>query len=148
MIWLVSDLRSKCTDLVILYVVQAEFVHMLNATMCATTRVICAILENYQTDEGIVIPEKLKEFMPPGVLCVQGSALETEIALYAEHFYKRPHFLPIADLREIIKFVKPAPIDQEVLKKTKKQQEGGKKKKQGGGGDLPNAIESMSVNDS
>lgn len=51
-------------------------------------------------------------------------------------------------MREIIKFVKPAPIDQEVLKKTKKQQEGGKKKKQGGGGDLPNAIESMSVNDS
>lgn len=39
---------------------------MLNATMCATTRVMCAILENYQTEEGIVIPEKLREFMPPG----------------------------------------------------------------------------------
>lgn len=39
---------------------------MLNATMCATTRVMCAILENYQTDEGIVVPEKLREFMPPG----------------------------------------------------------------------------------
>lgn len=45
---------------------QAEFVHMLNATMCATTRVICAILENYQTEEGIVVPEKLRDFMPPG----------------------------------------------------------------------------------
>ena len=40
---------------------------MLNATMCATTRVICAILENYQTEEGIVIPEKLRGFMPPGI---------------------------------------------------------------------------------
>lgn len=49
----------------------------------------------------------------------------------------------------MIKFVKPAPIDQETSKKTKKQQDGGKKKKkQGGGGDLPNSMESMSVNDS
>lgn len=40
--------------------------HMLNATMCATTRTICAILENYQTEEGIVVPERLKSFMPPG----------------------------------------------------------------------------------
>lgn len=39
---------------------------MLNATMCATTRTICAILENYQTETGIVVPEKLREFMPPG----------------------------------------------------------------------------------
>lgn len=42
---------------------------MLNATMCATTRVMCAILENYQTEEGIIVPEKLREFMPPGKLC-------------------------------------------------------------------------------
>uniref|UniRef100_A0A3Q4HGR4 serine--tRNA ligase n=1 Tax=Neolamprologus brichardi TaxID=32507 RepID=A0A3Q4HGR4_NEOBR len=99
---------------------QHSFVHMLNATMCATTRVMCAILENYQTEEGIIVPEKLREFMPPG-------------------------------LTEIIKFVKPAPIDQEMSKKSKKQQEGGKKKKQGGGGgdqNLPDAIENMSVNDS
>ena len=46
---------------------QAEYVHMLNATMCATTRVMCAILETYQTEEGIVIPEPLRAFMPPGV---------------------------------------------------------------------------------
>lgn len=39
---------------------------MLNATMCATTRVICAILELNQTETGIVIPEVLKPFMPPG----------------------------------------------------------------------------------
>jgi hypothetical protein len=40
---------------------------MLNATMCATTRVICAILELNQTETGIVIPEVLKPFMPPGI---------------------------------------------------------------------------------
>lgn len=43
-----------------------EYVHMLNATMCATTRTICAILENYQTEDGIIIPDVLKKFMPPG----------------------------------------------------------------------------------
>jgi len=40
------------------------YVHMLNATMCATTRCICAILENHQTDEGINIPLALQPFMP------------------------------------------------------------------------------------
>lgn len=43
---------------------RAEFCHMLNATMCATTRVICCILENYQTDEGIIIPEILRKYIP------------------------------------------------------------------------------------
>lgn len=33
----------------------AEFVHMLNATMCATTRVICAILETHQTETGVKV---------------------------------------------------------------------------------------------
>lgn len=37
---------------------------MLNATMCATTRTICAILENYQTDDGIIVPEVLRPLMP------------------------------------------------------------------------------------
>lgn len=32
-----------------------EFVHMLNATMCAATRVICAILETHQTETGIKV---------------------------------------------------------------------------------------------
>ncbi|KAF4522637.1 hypothetical protein B566_EDAN011036 [Ephemera danica] len=41
-----------------------EYVHMLNATMCATTRVICAILENNQTETGVRVPEVLKPFMP------------------------------------------------------------------------------------
>uniref|UniRef100_A0A8C7M3G3 Serine--tRNA ligase, cytoplasmic n=1 Tax=Oncorhynchus mykiss TaxID=8022 RepID=A0A8C7M3G3_ONCMY len=94
-----------------------DYVHMLNATMCATTRVMCAILETYQTEEGVIIPEVLRNFMPPG-------------------------------MTEMLKFVKPAPIDVETSKKQKKQQDGGKKKKQGGGDQLQNQVENMSVNDS
>lgn len=37
---------------------------MLNGTMCATTRVLCALLENYQEEYGIRVPEILKQFMP------------------------------------------------------------------------------------
>jgi seryl-tRNA synthetase len=43
---------------------QAEYVHMLNATMCATTRTICAILENYQEENHIRVPDVLKPYMP------------------------------------------------------------------------------------
>jgi len=42
---------------------KVDYCHMLNATMCATTRVICCILENNQTDEGIIVPELLRPFM-------------------------------------------------------------------------------------
>lgn len=41
-----------------------EYVHMLNATMCASTRVLCAILENYQTEHGIEVPKAIRSFMP------------------------------------------------------------------------------------
>lgn len=44
---------------------QVEYVHMLNGTLCAVTRVICCILENYQSKDGIRIPKVLQEFMPP-----------------------------------------------------------------------------------
>lgn len=43
---------------------QAEYVHMLNCTMAAITRVICAILENYQTEDGVLIPDALKPYLP------------------------------------------------------------------------------------
>uniref|UniRef100_H2ZBS2 Serine--tRNA ligase, cytoplasmic n=2 Tax=Ciona savignyi TaxID=51511 RepID=H2ZBS2_CIOSA len=88
---------------------KVDYVHMLNATMCATTRVICAILENYQTDEGILIPDVLKPFMPE-------------------------------QYREMIKFVRAAPIDEEEAKKKKKS---GKK---GADGDVMNGIKKLDVN--
>jgi len=36
---------------------------MLNSTLTATGRTICAILENHQTDKGIVVPEVLRPYM-------------------------------------------------------------------------------------
>ena len=45
---------------------QTEYVHMLNATMCAMTRGICAVLECYQVEDGIMVPEVLKPYMPDG----------------------------------------------------------------------------------
>lgn len=42
-----------------------HYVHMLNATMCAVTRVICVILEINQTETGIRVPKVLQRFMPP-----------------------------------------------------------------------------------
>ena len=39
------------------------FVHMLNATLCATERTMCCVLENNQTPEGVKIPKALQLFM-------------------------------------------------------------------------------------
>jgi seryl-tRNA synthetase len=39
------------------------FVHMLNATLCATERTMCCILENNQTPEGVKVPKCLQPFM-------------------------------------------------------------------------------------
>lgn len=58
------------------------------------------------------------------------------------------HF-DLPGMTEIIRFVKPAPIDQEATKKAKKHQAGEKKKQQEGvEPNLPDAMESMSVNNS
>lgn len=40
-----------------------EVVHSLNATACATQRVMTAIVENNQTEKGIKIPEVLQDYM-------------------------------------------------------------------------------------
>jgi seryl-tRNA synthetase len=45
---------------------KAEFVHMLNCTLCATERLMCCIAENCQTETGIDIPEVLWKYMPNG----------------------------------------------------------------------------------
>jgi len=42
---------------------RASFVHFLNSTLCATGRGICCLLENYQTEDGVKIPEVLVPFM-------------------------------------------------------------------------------------
>lgn len=43
---------------------QVEFVHMLNGTLTAITRTICAVLEVHQTEKGINVPAALQRFMP------------------------------------------------------------------------------------
>lgn len=42
---------------------EKQYVHMLNGTMCATERTMCCIVENYQTPEGVNVPEVLQPFM-------------------------------------------------------------------------------------
>ncbi|KAI0074938.1 serine-tRNA ligase [Panus rudis PR-1116 ss-1] len=39
------------------------YVHMLNGTLCATERAMCCLVENYQTPEGLAIPEVLQPYM-------------------------------------------------------------------------------------
>jgi seryl-tRNA synthetase len=36
---------------------------MLNGTLCATERTLCCLLENYQTDKGVRVPEVLIPYM-------------------------------------------------------------------------------------
>ncbi|KAL1975319.1 hypothetical protein VTN31DRAFT_3711 [Thermomyces dupontii] len=65
---------SNCTDyqsraLEIRYGVASKdakktYVHALNATLCATERTLCCILENYQTEDGLVVPEPLRKYIP------------------------------------------------------------------------------------
>ncbi|KAI8920729.1 hypothetical protein BC831DRAFT_477301 [Entophlyctis helioformis] len=40
-----------------------KYVHCLNSTLTATERTICCILENYQTETGVVVPEPLRQYM-------------------------------------------------------------------------------------
>ena len=41
-----------------------EFVHMVKGTLCTVIRAVCAILEVYQVEDGIRVPEVLSRFMP------------------------------------------------------------------------------------
>ena len=40
------------------------YCHALNGTLCATERTLCCLLENYQREDGIEIPEALRPFIP------------------------------------------------------------------------------------
>uniref|UniRef100_A0A7S1ECA2 Aminoacyl-tRNA synthetase class II (G/ P/ S/T) domain-containing protein n=2 Tax=Hemiselmis andersenii TaxID=464988 RepID=A0A7S1ECA2_HEMAN len=40
-----------------------QYVHMLNSTLTATERTLCCLVENYQTDKGMNVPEVLQPFM-------------------------------------------------------------------------------------
>ncbi len=40
-----------------------KYVHMLNSTLCATGRAICCLLETYQEENGVKVPEVLQPYM-------------------------------------------------------------------------------------
>jgi len=42
---------------------EKKYVHCLNATLTATERTLCCIVENYQTPEGLKVPEVLQPFV-------------------------------------------------------------------------------------
>jgi hypothetical protein len=42
---------------------EKRYVHMLNATLCATGRAICCLLETYQENDGVRVPDVLIPFM-------------------------------------------------------------------------------------
>ena len=37
--------------------------HCLNSTLCATERTLSCLIENHQTEEGVVVPEVLRPYM-------------------------------------------------------------------------------------
>lgn len=43
---------------------EKKYVHCLNSTLCATQRALCCVLENYQTDDGLKVPEVLRKYIP------------------------------------------------------------------------------------
>lgn len=43
---------------------EKKYVHCLNSTLTATERTLCCILENYQKEDGLVIPEVLRKYIP------------------------------------------------------------------------------------
>ncbi|KAM9912053.1 hypothetical protein OXX69_002931 [Metschnikowia pulcherrima] len=44
--------------------IEKKYVHCLNSTLSATERALCCILENYQKEDGIVVPEVLRPYIP------------------------------------------------------------------------------------
>lgn len=43
---------------------EKKYVHCLNSTLSATERALCCILENYQKEDGVVVPEVLRKYIP------------------------------------------------------------------------------------
>lgn len=58
-----TDFQARKVDVRIRRDGENETVHTLNATACATERVMTAIVENNQTEKGIRIPEPLQDYM-------------------------------------------------------------------------------------
>ncbi|ORX41613.1 hypothetical protein BCR36DRAFT_447611 [Piromyces finnis] len=40
-----------------------NYVHLLNGTLCANGRTFCCTLENYQTENVLIVPELLRPYI-------------------------------------------------------------------------------------
>ena len=58
-----------------------------NATLCATERTLCCLLENYQTPEGVRVPDVLKPFMHG----IEFIPLVIELSKEEDHAFKKKH---------------------------------------------------------
>jgi seryl-tRNA synthetase len=43
---------------------QKTYCHALNSTLCATERALCCVLENFQKEDGIEVPQVLRKYIP------------------------------------------------------------------------------------
>lgn len=43
---------------------EKKYVHCLNSTLAATQRALCCVLENYQKEDGLIVPEVLRKYIP------------------------------------------------------------------------------------
>ncbi|MCJ1309983.1 Cytosolic seryl-tRNA synthetase [Agyrium rufum] len=44
--------------------IKKNYVHALNSTLCATERAMCCVLETYQKENGVTVPEVLRKYIP------------------------------------------------------------------------------------
>jgi seryl-tRNA synthetase len=58
-----TDYQSRSMNIRVGAKSEKKYVHMLNSTLCATTRTLSCILENYQTPHGVAVPEVLIPYM-------------------------------------------------------------------------------------
>lgn len=58
-----TDYQSRSLNVRHGYGNECKFVHMLNCTVVAVQRMLCCLIENYQVEDGIVVPEVLREYM-------------------------------------------------------------------------------------
>jgi len=65
-----------------------NYVHLLNGTLCATERTLCCILENYQTEEGLIVPEPLRPYMDGVEFIPFVKELASDKKVNNKNFYK------------------------------------------------------------
>lgn len=58
-----TDYQARSMNIRVGAKAEKKYVHMLNSTLCATTRTLSCILENYQTPHGVAVPEVLIPYM-------------------------------------------------------------------------------------